>query len=419
MGEIRHLLLIAALFFLVSVSSEPQYWLTIWRVTFVTATAGSIALIAGFVIHAIRYRQRLMADADPSLYLRTGGFLHHWMIFAVVEILVFAAMLRYDYRYPEHRRWLRPAFAIHGLAILLSLTRALWLGALLLVVIHIASRRPRWLCAVPALPAMAFLIAPAPVRYRIVESFQPDYYSNAERLQMWRVGLKMIREHPVFGVGPGRVESLYTSYLAPGDPVPSYHGHLHNDAIHLAAQFGLPVLAAAVLFVAALLRQLWRARKGAADRESLFLCDTALLGTIGFLAAGLTDYVYGHSLGLILLSYVALTPLGSPATVSIKSRTSRWNLSMLNLVRPSVPAFVATISSRSRSLVRRSIARLAISSADRARNPVRLSSINSGIPPDGNAITGTASAKASMMTRGVASYAVDGTKSRSRPDNAA
>ena len=33
------------------------------------------------------------------------------------------------------------------------------------------------------------------------------------------------------------------------------------------------------------------------------------LGMIGFLLAGLTDYSYGHSLGLILFSFVALAPL--------------------------------------------------------------------------------------------------------------
>jgi O-antigen ligase len=159
------------------------------------------------------------------------------------------------------------------------------------------------------MPVLAFVIAPQPVRYRAIESFQPDYYSNAERVQMLRVGWRMIREQPLFGVGPGRVDKLYTSYLAPGEPVPAYHGHLHNDAVHLAAQFGLPVLGASILFLAMLARDLLRAYQRASDRESRFLCSTALLGMAGFLLAGLTDYTYGHSLGLILFSFVSLAPL--------------------------------------------------------------------------------------------------------------
>jgi O-antigen ligase len=138
---------------------------------------------------------------------------------------------------------------------------------------------------------------------------QADYYSNAERLQMWRVGWQMIRENPVFGVGPGRVEPLYTRYLAPAEPVPAYHGHLHNDAIQLAAEFGVPVLSAAVLFLAMLLWNLLGALRSAPDRETRFLCSAGLMGMVAFLLAGLTDYAYGHSVGLILFSFVSLSPL--------------------------------------------------------------------------------------------------------------
>jgi len=36
---------------------------------------------------------------------------------------------------------------------------------------------------------------------------------------MVRVGYKMVRENPITGVGPGRVNELYTTYLSPQDPV--------------------------------------------------------------------------------------------------------------------------------------------------------------------------------------------------------
>jgi len=308
-GEVRHLFLIAILFFLMPALARPGYRVTVWRAIFVTASAGSLVLVAEFIVRMIRYHPEIAAGIDPSMYLRSGGLLHHWMIYAVVEILVFAALLEFRATYPEERGWTSAALAINGLAILLSLTRALWLGCLALLAIHLAWKRSRWICALPLVPAAAFLMAPEPVRYRAVESLQPDYYSNAERLQMLRVGWKMIRERPVFGVGAGRVDALYTSYLPAGEPVPAYHGHLHNDAVHLAAQFGLPVLSAALLFLAMLGRALLQAYREARGREARFLSATALLGMTGFLLAGLTDYTYGHSLGLILVSFVALAPL--------------------------------------------------------------------------------------------------------------
>jgi O-antigen ligase len=305
-GEIRHVLLIASIFIILSVVGRP---LAIWRGIFFTSSIGSIVLVIGALRRMIAYRLEISLATDPSYYVRNGGLLHHWMIYATVEILIFGALLEFLSFYPEERRWAIPVLAIHCLGILFSFTRALWLGCFLIAALHLLWRRSKWIFALPALPIVVFLLAPGVVRSRVIDSSHLDYYSNTERVQMWRVGWKMIREHPVFGVGPGRVEELYTSYLEKGEPVPAYHGHLHNNALQLAAQFGLPVLAAAILWLAILLKDLIRALKAARNRECRFLCRSSLLGIAGFLIAGMTDYTYGHALGLILFSFVAISPL--------------------------------------------------------------------------------------------------------------
>lgn len=231
------------------------------------------------------------------------------MIYGTVEILIFAALLQSLHFYPEERWWVVPALAINAIAILLSLTRMLWICSLLLVAIHLAWRRSHWIRAVPAAPFLALLLAPGIVRLRVSQSIHSDYYSNSERVQMLKVGWEMIRKHPITGVGAGRVEELYTTYLSPADPVPAYHGHLHNNLMQLAAEFGLPVAAAAIVFVAALFCDLVKQYKRTSERDRLFLSSTALLGLTGWLVSGLFDYTYGHSLGLILLCFVVLTPL--------------------------------------------------------------------------------------------------------------
>ena len=126
---------------------------------------------------------------------------------------------------------------------------------------------------------------------------------------MLRVGWSMLRQHPWAGVGPGRVDALYTSYLAPGEPVPAYHGHLHDNLVQLAAEFGLPVAAASLIFVGALYAALRKRSRAAAKRDDQFLCRAAILALIGFLLSGLAEYTYGHALGLILLSFAVLSPL--------------------------------------------------------------------------------------------------------------
>ena len=119
----------------------------------------------------------------------------------------------------------------------------------------------------------------------------------------------MLQDHPLTGVGPGRVDELYESYLEPGDPVPAYHGHLHNNLAQIAAQFGVPGAFAALAFAICAFLDLLRAKRAAANPDTRFLTDTALLAFIGFVVAGLFEYTYGHSLGLIMIAFAVLPAL--------------------------------------------------------------------------------------------------------------
>jgi O-antigen ligase len=311
-GEMRHLLLIAVLFLLVPTLKHAGDRVTVWCGIVLAASLSSLFLIGNFVWQLLFYRGTL----DPIVALRGGGLLHHWMVYGIVEILVVAGLLELWHYFPEKHRWLLPVSAINAVAILLSLTRMVWICALLLLVLHLLWRRSAWLWAVPVIPCALFFLSPAAVRTRVTDSMHLDYYSNAERVQMLQVGWKMIQQHPLTGVGPGRVDELYPKYLSASDPLPAYHGHLHNNLVQLAAEFGLPATMAALLFVTVLFLDLRTRCRLATDRDQQFLCRTSILGLTGFLVAGLFDYTYGHSLGLIMLSFVVLSPLTQrlPAT---------------------------------------------------------------------------------------------------------
>jgi O-antigen ligase len=304
-GEIRHLILLALMFLVMPSLDRSTHRIAVWRGVIAAATLSSLFLIGRFFFRLFFHG----AETNPVIYLRGGGLLHHWMVYGTVEVVVFAALLELLHYSPEERWWLGPALLVNAVAIFLSLTRMLWICSLLLLAIHLAWRRSRWTWAVPAIPGFLFVLAPGPVRSRIIDSSHPDYYSNAERVQMLKVGWRMVRASPIMGVGPGRVEALYTNYLTQGDPIPAYHGHLHNNLAQLAAEFGLPAAAAATLFVAVLLWNLWKQCRGAARREEQCLSRTSLLAAIGFLTGGLFDYTYGHSLGLILVAFAVLTAL--------------------------------------------------------------------------------------------------------------
>ncbi|MFB3916408.1 MAG: O-antigen ligase family protein [Terriglobales bacterium] len=80
------------------------------------------------------------------------------------------------------------------------------------------------------------------------------------RLLMWEDGLRLIRQHPVFGVGMDSIKLLWRQYHLRAYERFQFHSHFHSEPIQIAAERGLPVLAAwiwlMVLYVRLLLRML-------------------------------------------------------------------------------------------------------------------------------------------------------------------
>jgi O-antigen ligase len=308
-GEIRHLLLVGSLFLTLPALDNTSAFVTAWKGIFLGSALGSFFLIGDFSTRLSSYHREIAAGEDVSFYLRTGGLLSNWMVFGTVEILVVAGLLSFWFAYPELRRRWWPVMALNAIAVVLSLTRTLWVATSLLLAIQLWRKRSRWLWILPFLIISVYLLAPGAVRSRLKVSIDPDYFSNAERIQMLRVGWRMVRDNPWFGTGPGRVDKLYLNYLEPSDGVPKYHGHLHNNLAQMAAQFGVPATIVAIFFLISLFRGLSIASRRAENRERQFLSQAALHSLLGFVVAGCFDYTYGHSLGLILLMFAVLAPL--------------------------------------------------------------------------------------------------------------
>jgi len=320
-SEIRRLLLVASLFFVMPAVAPAGSPLAAWKAVFIGSAVGSIFLIGDFTGRLLHYHRELSAGGAVSLYLRTGGLLGHWMVFATVEILVVAGLIAFWSHYPEHRKRWSPILILNSVAVALSLTRTAWVTCLALVAFEVVWRRSKWIWLVPLLPLGFYFLAPSPVRLRVSESMQADYYSNQERLQMLRVGWRLIREKPLTGVGAGRIGELYRSHINPGEPVPAYYGHLHNNLVQMAAAQGIPVALAAVLMAASFLVALVRAGRNAASREVQFASRAGILAILGFSLAGMFEYTYGHSLALILLSFAVISPL-LPSTPAPSVRNS-------------------------------------------------------------------------------------------------
>ncbi|PYQ20623.1 MAG: hypothetical protein DMF81_18030 [Acidobacteria bacterium] len=194
------------------------------------------------------------------------------------------------------------AIPLATVALLLSLTRNAWLGALAGLATLAFLRAPRALWLLPAGVAAAIALGPT----RVLDRLTVTDASSRDRYYMWQAGVDMIRDKPVFGQGPRMIQAVYPSYRWPEAPNP-VTPHLHNNALQIAAERGLPCLAWWLWLVAAVLADAWReARRGPFGAGWGAPAAFALL--VAVLVAGLFEYNFGDSEILMFLLLVSSLP---------------------------------------------------------------------------------------------------------------
>ena len=199
--------------------------------------------------------------------------------------------------------------AVILLALTLTYTRGAWLGWLAGAAWIVLSRRPRLAVAAVTLVLVVLLLAPLPLFGRLVSVFDPTLSSNLDRIRMAQAGMEMVRDRPVFGIGPGNIEETYPFYRLPDAPrfrTP----HLHSNIVQIWAERGVVTFVAYNLLFLIVLLELWRRR-----RREPWGADGAIAATIAFYLAGLTEYNFGD--GEVLMTWldglaIALAPLVLP-----------------------------------------------------------------------------------------------------------
>jgi O-antigen ligase len=187
-------------------------------------------------------------------------------------------------------------------ALLVSRTRNAWLGALVGLAVVAVMRAPRLLWLFPAGALLLLLVRPAPVMERLTVSDA----SSRDRYFMWQAGIDMIREKPVFGQGPRMVEKVYPEYRWPGAPNAA-QPHLHNNALQIAAERGLPCLVWWLWWVAAAIADAWReCRRGMSGARWGAPGALAVLSAV--MVAGLFEYNFGDSEILMFTLLVTALP---------------------------------------------------------------------------------------------------------------
>ena len=258
------------------------------------------------LIDALTFMGALLAGAGLAQYLigygdierRIRGPFSHYMTFSgfllICDLLLLASLMFSRRRRRNPWRW--AALLLINVALLGSLTRSAWVALAVTLTLLLIVRAPRLLLAYVPAVVLFIVLAPVPMLQRAASIVDLRDTSNYDRLCMMKAGLAMVAERPLFGLGPEMVERRYPIYREPTAPrfqVP----HLHNTFLQLAAERGLPALAAYLALLGGAAWTAWRRYlgegKSRGPRADLYA--GMLLALLAFCVAGLFENNWGDT----------------------------------------------------------------------------------------------------------------------------
>ncbi|MEW6368578.1 MAG: O-antigen ligase family protein [Acidobacteriota bacterium] len=232
---------------------------------------------------------------------RATGFMSHWMTFAEQMMLIGGVAFAFVLFDKGRWRWISAlVMIVLAAGCVASLTRSSWLAVLAGVAVLVAIRKPILTLAIPVGIVVFLALAPSEIRGRALSVVNPYDTSNRNRLLMVKSGLYMVRDHPLLGVGPDVVGLVYPQYMDPRATPGAVH--LHNNIIQIAAERGLPTLAAWLwLMVAAAVASFRLLRRSPA--ASAFAA-AALFAVVGMFVSGLFEFNFEDSEVKLLFLFI-------------------------------------------------------------------------------------------------------------------
>ncbi len=252
-----------------------------------------------------------LKEQHISLDHRLQGLTSHWMTYSGLLMLVFIFFLVYLF-YEKTRKTriiISLSLVLILAAILLSLTRSVWVGIFAALGIFIIYYKPRILyAAVPALIILAVAL-PNSVKNRLTSIVDPKDATNRDRIYMYSTGIKIFKDYPITGVGANNIEKVYDQYKPAAAEQTNLH--LHNNFLHVLAERGILALVSLLIAFVSIFFQLIKKIKNSVNLEK-GIASGVLFLFIGFLVAGLFEYNFGDTEIKFLLFYFLSIPFCQP-----------------------------------------------------------------------------------------------------------
>ncbi len=242
---------------------------------------------------------------------RIAGFMDHYMTQAGL-LLLFSALALSQFLFEKGKmRFIWGAgFALSGVALALTLTRNAWIGIVMVTCLLLFLYKPKTLALLPIIVALIFLASPGHIKRRALSIFDPQSYSNAQRIEYLQAGLKIIRDYPLFGTGPNTVHVIFQRPQYGLSEEARNNVHLHNNLIQIAAERGILTLMTWLVFIVWTCLALIKLIRENQDRLLYIFAAAGLAALAGFFAAGLFEYNWGDAEVVTVLLCLITLPFG-------------------------------------------------------------------------------------------------------------
>jgi O-Antigen ligase len=249
---------------------------------------------------------------------RATGFYDHWTTYAESLQLLASLVIGLFVALPQKqsRNGLLLGLAIAGMcgALLLSVTRASWLGLVVSAVVIATiglTRRALMLvaaCALVLVVAGAFILQ----HKRNVGFFDQKDDSILWRETVQKEGVKLLVSSPrhlLVGIGMDSIKAHWREWgLFENGRIPM--GHMHSDYLQIALERGVPALIVWLILMGMYAHLLWRTQRRVPQDDWIERGVTlgALGGLIGFMLSGFVHYNWGDSeVGMIFYLIMGLS----------------------------------------------------------------------------------------------------------------
>jgi O-antigen ligase len=231
---------------------------------------------------------------------RLSGFLGHYMTAAGILMMIIIFLLGHLFTTGIKKfGWTRTlVLLLLCSAFLATLTRNAWVGAALGFIILFGVIRPRYVPLGVVLLFLFFIFVPPVVKERIASTFDIHDATIQDRLMMIRTGARIIKDNPLFGVGPEMVPRVYEEYKA--DEGDTRRPHLHNNVVQIAAEKGLLTAFIWLAFMGSILYYAGRIynrlrKEGNSHIPEDHLMISVVVVVLSFFTAGLFEYNWGDT----------------------------------------------------------------------------------------------------------------------------